>query len=418
MTSPDKKTILWLSDGPQICTGYSTQSLNIMNHAADNYNTHFLAHTHGGLTLKPGVEFEDGLKLKFWLHGNGREPYCKDIMTHKIMQTKADIFGILLDTFMLYPWFLDVDTVHAKTLFYFPSDGGWMPNGCENILRKVHYPVAMSKFARKQVKDYYDINTGYIPHGVDCASYFPFSEEQKQTKKAQRGLADKFVVGVVQRNQGRKFPDRLLKTFAMFAQEHKDAFLLMHTDPYDPAAPVNLLNLIARYGLQNRVGFTGMRYFAPFTYAQMNEVYNLMDVFFMSTSGEGFGIPIIEAQAAGVPQVVTDYTTSYELIHEEEKSGEVAKLVAIGEGFSEMMDKKIDMKEIDYKMNAGTLTGSWDVERGFMDNYDALEKLNRIYNNRSLLKQYAANGRKKVEKYFDWKVVLPQWNKQFEMMLE
>ena len=38
--------------------------------------------------------------------------------------------------------------------------------------------------------------------------------------------------------------------------------------------------------------------------AELNQIYNLFDVFALPTAGEGFGLPIIEAMAAGVPVVV------------------------------------------------------------------------------------------------------------------
>jgi len=422
MKSMDKKNILWLSDGPKLATGFSTQSLHIMNHAAKTFNAHFLAHTHHGLTLQPGAKLLDGTTFDFYLHGAGRNPYCQDIITPKIAETKADIFGVLLDTFMLHGgnnWFNDLDFLTAKSLFYFPSDGGaGMPKGCENILRKVNYPVAMSRFARKQVKDYYGIKADYIPHACDVKKFYPMNEGDKLKLKASRGLADKFVVGVVARNQGRKFLDRTFKTFSLFAQDHKDAVLFLHTDPWDAAASFDMFNIINRYQLNNRVLFSGMRYFNPFSYAQMNEVYNLMDVFLLSTSGEGFGIPIVEAQATGVPQLVTDYTTTHELLVEDGKCGEPIKLAAVKDDFSEMMGKDVHMKEIDYKMNAGTLTGSWDVERGFMDVYDGVDKLKRLYDNRSLLKTYSQIGRKKAENFYSWDVVFPQWTNLWNRMLE
>ena len=45
----------------------------------------------------------------------------------------------------------------------------------------------------------------------------------------------------------------------------------------------------------------------------MNRFYNAMDAFILLSRGEGFGLPIIEAQAAGTPVVVTDWTACREL---------------------------------------------------------------------------------------------------------
>ena len=43
-------------------------------------------------------------------------------------------------------------------------------------------------------------------------------------------------------------------------------------------------------------------------------MYNNADVFLSPSKGEGFGIPIIEAQACGTPVIVTDFTSMPELV--------------------------------------------------------------------------------------------------------
>ncbi len=46
-----------------------------------------------------------------------------------------------------------------------------------------------------------------------------------------------------------------------------------------------------------------------------------MDIFLLTTSGEGFGIPTIEALACEVPCVITDFTTTYELLMDDGQCG-------------------------------------------------------------------------------------------------
>jgi glycosyltransferase involved in cell wall biosynthesis len=43
------------------------------------------------------------------------------------------------------------------------------------------------------------------------------------------------------------------------------------------------------------------------------DVYNAADVFLQSSQGEGFGIPIVEAQASGCPVIVTNFSAMKEL---------------------------------------------------------------------------------------------------------
>ena len=45
----------------------------------------------------------------------------------------------------------------------------------------------------------------------------------------------------------------------------------------------------------------------------MAEFYNAMDVHLITTRGEGFGIPILEAQACGVPVITGGWTANKEL---------------------------------------------------------------------------------------------------------
>jgi glycosyltransferase involved in cell wall biosynthesis len=380
--------ILWLSDSPMSVTGYATISWNILNKLSEaGHECYFLAHNYIGQPIPPGLKLKDGTEFKFTVLGGSPKPYSQDLISPYIKKLNIDIFCILLDTFMVYPWLLNMDFSPAKTIFYFPSDGGGgMPLGCENILKKVNCPVAMAKFGQRQVKELYQIDTKYIPHAIDTKVYYPLSKEEREKIKEKWGLKDKFVVGVVQRNQGRKMPDRLIKSFSIFAKNHPDAVLFLHTDPQDVAAPFDLTQLILREKIQNKVIFSGMNFFNGFDYKQMNEVYNLMDVFFLTTSGEGFGIPIIEAMACGITPVVTDYTTTQELLIEEGVCGVPVKVAA-------------------------ELTGSWNVERAIMSDEDGAQALEYLYNNPKVREDLGKVGIEKVKKFYNWNSVGEEWNK-------
>ncbi|MDX1373676.1 MAG: hypothetical protein R3321_14480, partial [Nitrososphaeraceae archaeon] len=139
----DKPKLLWLSDSPLTCTGYATITRQVLNRLKDyGWDTECMGHNYFGQPLTPPIKFEDGEEVKFKLSGAGMEPYCKDLITPRIREKRPEVFGILLDTFMTYPWLLDLDMAPAKTFFYFPSDGGGqLPTGCERILQKVHLPI-------------------------------------------------------------------------------------------------------------------------------------------------------------------------------------------------------------------------------------------------------------------------------------
>ncbi|KKK63581.1 hypothetical protein LCGC14_2992840 [marine sediment metagenome] len=163
-------------------------------------------------------------------------------------------------------------------------------------------------------------------------------------------------------------------------------------------------NLIKRYNLQNRVLFTGVNWFKGFNYKDMNNVYNVMDVFLLTTSGEGFGIPIIEAMSCEVPVVVTDYTTTQELVIDN-KAGLGIKLS--GTEYVDMFET--DSKDYDkLKMN-GTMTGSWEVERGYCDIKDAAEQITWLYEHPLDAGEMGQNGRQAVVEKYDFEIVAKQW---------
>lgn len=356
-----------------------------MNYLADfGHEVHYLSHTGPHQTYLPGTKLIDGEEFKFYLHGSGTKPFCEDLIENKLKELKPDIFGILLDTFMLYPWLLSKDLSPAKSLFYFPSDGGGFPANCETILRKVDLPVSMSMYAQRQVKDLFNIDADYIPHAVDTDFYKPFSPEEKLLAKQKFGVNGKFVFGCVARNQGRKMLDRQLKSFALVKDQMPNAIMLMHTDRNDPASYFNIDHLINQLGIKNRVYFTNMTHHSGIPYKDMATLYNAMDAFFLSTSGEGFGIPTLEAMSCGIPVLITNYTTTWELVTRN-NCGIAVKV-------------------------SDELLGNWHVDRALMDIKDGANALLTIYQDAKLRENYSINGRNAAVREYSWTEVSKQWN--------
>ena len=375
--------------------------------AKKGYDISYQTHNFPSQMLKKGcIKLSDDVPLNFDLYGSGKEQYSKDLIIPRIRELKPDIFSTLLDTFMLYGWYEHQNFAPALSSWWYPSDGGGgLPLNCENILKKINIPVAMSRHGQRQVKAIHNIDTHHIPHGVDTDLFKPISEKAKDDLKQKWGLTDKFVVGSVFRNQPRKMADRLIKGFYGFAKKHEDAVLLLHCDPNDISAPFNINILINRYKLNNRVLFTGMNFFNTFTYEKLVDVYNLMDVFALSTSGEGFGVPIIEAMSCGVPSVVTDYTTSREFLSEGGQCGELVNLAGV-----ETLGDDYFSNEADTNMRNGTLTGSWNVERGIMSTDSMTEKFDKLYQDRELLRKYSKVCREKAIQNYDFRKVIDAWD--------
>lgn len=130
---------------------------------------------------------------------------------------------------------------------------------------------------------------------------------------------DRFVVGMVAANQGspsRKSLAESITAFAQFAKKRSDAHLYLHTEALGRNGGVNLLNLLGALEVDpQRVTFTDQYQYQvlPVSQEDMSYVYSGIDVLLNPARGEGFGIPVIEAQACGTPVIVTDFSAMSEL---------------------------------------------------------------------------------------------------------
>ena len=175
---------MWLSDGFNLMTGFATQTKELLKrYRQKGYDVHYVNSSYIGQKLKK-VVYEDGEELNMTLLGGSpRAPYAKDLLQDYLYHYKPQLFGVLLDSFMLaenpaQPWILNLN-IPCKSMFWFPSDGGWFPRNCEHVLRKFDMPVAMAKHGQQQVKETYGIDCEYVRHGVMTTLFFPLSDNAK-----------------------------------------------------------------------------------------------------------------------------------------------------------------------------------------------------------------------------------------------
>jgi glycosyltransferase involved in cell wall biosynthesis len=178
-------------------------------------------------------------------------------------------------------------------------------------------PLAMSRFGEQEFRDA-GLDPIYIPHGIDTSIYTP--HDKAEMRQMLGFKPDEFVVGMVANNQGhspaRKAFSEALLAFSIFQQTHEDAILYMHCEMSGFRGGLDLSRLAERFEIPEtaiRVTDQVMMEFAipPGVLAGL---YNTFDVLLHPSYGEGFGIPIIEAQACGCPVIVTDWTSMPELV--------------------------------------------------------------------------------------------------------
>ena len=175
-------------------------------------------------------------------------------------------------------------------------------------------PIAMSKFGQRKLAEN-GIDAYYIPHSVDTTLFSP-NPVQRETARAQVGWSNKFVIGTVGTNHAeRKNWTTGMKAVAMFEKMHPgEVIYYAHTEPVHQRG-INILTLRAALGLEGIMCFPSQSAMSiGMSQEDMARVYNAMDVHLLPTKGEGFGIPIMESQACGVPNIITKCTGHEELM--------------------------------------------------------------------------------------------------------
>jgi len=157
------------------------------------------------------------------------------------------------------------------------------------------------------VQPHYPEKTNYIPHAFPKQIYFPISNMEREQLLVQNfgPKANWFKALWVNRNAGRKMPADLLDCWKRFVDRleekhgHRNAMLLMHTDPNDPEGP-NLLAVAETLGLQNNVWFSTEK----LQFDKMNVLHNMVDTTVNISKAEGFGLSTLISLQVGRPIVV------------------------------------------------------------------------------------------------------------------
>lgn len=175
-------------------------------------------------------------------------------------------------------------------------------------------PIAMSRFGQRQLEQFDPL---YVPHAVDTEVFRPL--ERAEVRKATGVDEDVFLVGMVAANKGRpsrKSFQEALEAFRLLRERHDNARLYLHTT-LDPnySQGEDIMALVESLQITDSVLVADQyrQAFNPLPAAKMAQVYSSFDVLLNPAQGEGFGIPIIEAQACGIPAIVTDFSAMSEV---------------------------------------------------------------------------------------------------------
>lgn len=142
-------------------------------------------------------------------------------------------------------------------------------------------------------------NYQMIPNGIDIHR-FTYSEAKRKIVRQSLGiLEDEFVIGHIGRFTKPKNHIFLLQTFSAYLKKHPHSRLLLVGDgkllqPMKKAC--------GQMNIMNHVIFTGAR-------SNTEDYYQVMDVFAFPSLWEGLPVSVVEAQASGLPCLISDNIT-------------------------------------------------------------------------------------------------------------
>lgn len=260
------------------------------------------------------------------LYPSGWDPQGNDIIHNHALHffdgdPNAGWIITLTDVWVLdNPLLKDFQVIAWTPVDHFPA-----PPGVIAFFRRTGAEaVAMSRFGEQMLSDA-GLGPDYIPLAVDTSIFKPTPTITHGGKvKTGRELIgvpdDVYLVGMTAMNKDpadRKGFNEAFRAFSAFHREHPDSMLYVHADPNGMGTGLNLREIAVHAGIPEH----SVKFCAPYdlqvsaySAEMMAAVYTAFDVLLAPSKGEGFCVPLIEAQACGTPVIASDFSAQTELV--------------------------------------------------------------------------------------------------------
>ncbi len=216
---------------------------------------------------------------------------------------------------------------------YCPIEGIGIPPRWREMWGRMQ-PIAMCEFGAGEIERITGTRPPFVYHGVDGDDFWPVSSERPIVLRtdAPGGLTvlrsredckrfwhfdlDHTILLRTDRNMPRKRYGSMLRAVAPVLARHPEVDLFMHCRTVDEGGNLDDFRSHFPWQLASRMMVLPLwdkGVALPRTF--LNSLYNAADVY-LSTSAEGFGLTVAEAEACGVPVVAMDFTSLPEVVGE------------------------------------------------------------------------------------------------------
>lgn len=305
-----KTKLIFHSNGPHAATGYANQCSLICPKLVEAGYDVKISSFYG---IEGNVVDFQGIPVLPSVGGT----FGMESLPHHVERFFGDPKGGLVVT-LADVWVFDAEACRQwNTVCWTPVDHEPVQPRVARFFRHSHaVPVAMSRPGQFALQEFDPL---YVPHAIDTKQLLPLGRELARKRL---GIPqDAFLIGMVAANKGnpsRKSFVPVLEAFAEVRARHENAILYLHTDivgEWTGGVPLpqvmealDLPEASIKFADQYRIRYE------PVPTRLMALLYSAMDVLANPSTGEGFGIPILEALACGTPVVGCDFTAMRETV--------------------------------------------------------------------------------------------------------
>lgn len=284
-----------------------------------------------------------------------------------------------------------------KKWLYCPVDGslpdGTLGSDSKAILGGFDRILAYTRYGARVIEDTLGAGVNAIPnlpHGVDASVFYPRDRvEARRTFVTRLSLGkskmavrdDNILIGCIGTNSFRKDWGLAFETCGELLKRGKNVFLWAHTNALDTVGPMTYWNFMAlarAFEMENRVVLTTHR----IEEADLPWCYAACDVT-LGIGSEGWGMPLGESLACGIPVVHMTYA-----------------------GGSDFVPREFQVEPSGYR-----LEGRWMIRRPVFDPKDWADKVEFCLTPEA--KELA-----KLPGYIDWANCWPNWKSWLQSGLE
>ena len=246
--------------------------------------------------------------------------WASEVLDYAINEFEPDIVFSIQDYFVI-PFLSQVITKPRKHplkwVHYGTLDGKPLPPEVIYANGWINYHICMSKYAHSEIYKLLPKSSSeviYPPTNPEIFKQFP---DKKNIRKKLK-VDNTFNVLFIGRNQFRKNLPALMEAVKKLVPRIPNIRLLHHSTgtltPDGDNAGIDIASISKFLNISDFIAHVKTGKIDVLSEEMIAQLYNISDVLVLPSYGEGFGLPLIEAMACGLPTIGTDCSSISEVI--------------------------------------------------------------------------------------------------------